>query len=216
MSAAAGLQGDASAGRAGGASEAERGLTRAQAEAALARHGRNEIERQQATPRWRMFVAQFASALVLILLAAAVVSAIVGAWDDAVAITIIVLVNGVIGFVQESRAERALMALRSLTAARATVLRDGVGAMVPAAEIVPGDVLLLQAGDVVAALRCSNAPRSRPSKRCSPASLPVEKRVDAANPTDERVPIAERHDRVFMGTTIATGTARARVQATRW
>ncbi|MBX7077776.1 MAG: cation-transporting P-type ATPase [Nannocystaceae bacterium] len=216
MSAAPGLQGDASSGPPNGAREGERGLTRAEAEAALARHGRNEIERQQTTPRWRMFVAQFASALVLILLAAAVVSAIVGAWDDAVAITVIVLVNGVIGFVQESRAERALLALRSLTAARATVLRDGVGCMVPAAEIVPGDVLLLQAGDVVAAdarlLEC--AALTTIEAVLTGESMPVDKRVDPQAPTDDRVPIAERHDRVFMGTTIATGTARARVEAT--
>ena len=125
VSAAPGLQGDASSGPPNGAREGERGLTRAEAEAALARHGRNEIERQQTTPRWRMFVAQFASALVLILLAAAVVSAIVGAWDDAVAITVIVLVNGVIGFVQESRGFYRSGADNDVAEADVEILLDG-------------------------------------------------------------------------------------------
>ncbi len=203
----------ASATVAGGGSDVARGLSTDAARAALLRVGPNEITRQAATPRWRMFAAQFASALVLILIAAAGVSVAVGAYDDAVAITLIVLVNGVIGYVQESRAERALMALRSMTAARASVLRDGVGRLIPAIEIVPDDILLLQPGDVVAADArvLEAASLSVVESVLTGESQPVEKSPTAIA---DDAPIAERTDRVFMGTTVATGTARAQVIAT--
>jgi Ca2+-transporting ATPase len=103
------------------AHEASHGLTVADAQARLERHGPNEIARREATPRWRVLLAQLTSPLVLILVGAAVVSAAVGAVSDAIAIAVIVAINAVIGYVQESRAEQAILALRSMTAARASI-----------------------------------------------------------------------------------------------
>ncbi len=191
------------------------GLSSAEAARLLEEHGPNEIERRSATPKWRMVAAQFTSPLVLILVGAAVVSAAVTAIDDAIAIAVIVIVNAVIGYLQESRAEAALLALRSMTAARASVLRDGTGRLVVATAVVPGDVLLLQPGDVVAAdaRLVDAAALTMIESLLTGESMPVEKQVVTGGlPADTA--IADRHDAVFMGTTVATGTGRAVVTAT--
>jgi P-type Ca2+ transporter type 2C len=189
------------------------GLAADEAAARFERHGANEIARREATPRWRVLLAQLTSPLVLILVGAAVVSALVGAHSDAIAITVIVGVNALIGYVQESRAEQAILALRSLTAARATVVRDGAAKVIAAREVVPGDVLLLEPGDVVAADGRVHEASSLTLIEAvlTGESLPVEK---SREPVAPEAPIAERHDRVFMGTTVATGTARVEVTDT--
>jgi len=189
------------------------GLSDEEAARRLAEHGPNEIARRVATPKWKIVVEQLSSPLILILIGAAIVSGIVGGLDDAIAIVVIVSVNAIIGYMQESRAEAALMALRSMTAARASVLRGGVGRLVAAAEIVPGDMLLLQPGDIVAAdarlveLSSLNVIEAV----LTGESMPVEKSLD---PPPADAPIAERHDTVFTGTTVASGTGRAVVIAT--
>src|SRR5437870_3187658 len=109
----------------------------------LALHGPNEIERDAAVSVWKRVVQQLASPLVWLLLGACVVAALLGEVADAVAIGVIVLVNAAVGLLQEARAERALLALRSMTAPRARVLREGRQHEVPAREVVPGDFLLL-------------------------------------------------------------------------
>jgi len=189
------------------------GLSDDEAARRLASHGPNEIARRAATPKWKLAVDQLNSPLILILVAAAIVSGIVGGLDDAIAIVVIVSINAVIGYMQESRAEAALMALRSLTAARASVLRGGVGRLVPAVEVVPGDVLLLQPGDVVAADAhlVELASLNLVEGLLTGESMPVEKSLE---PPPADAPIAERHDAVFMGTTVSTGTGRAVVTAT--
>ncbi len=189
------------------------GLAGHEAGALLERHGPNEITRREATPRWRVLLGQLTSPLVLILLGAAVVSALIGAVSDAIAIAVIVGINAVIGYVQESRAEEAILALRSLTAARATVVRDGSARVIAAREVVPGDVLLLEPGDVVAADGRVHqaATLTLIESVLTGESMPVEKRTE---PSIADAPIAERHDRVFMGTTVATGTARVVVTET--
>jgi Ca2+-transporting ATPase len=98
-----------------------------------------------------MFFAQFASPVIWLLLGACVVSGALGEVADAIAIGAIVVINSLVGFFQEYRAEHAVLALRSLTAPRARVLRDGHSSMIAAAEVVPGDLLMLEAGDIVAA-----------------------------------------------------------------
>jgi Ca2+-transporting ATPase len=192
------------------------GLTSAQAEARLVELGPNEITRQAATPKWRLLLAQVNSPLVLILVGAAILSAVVQAIDDAIAIGVIVTVNAIIGYLQESRAEAALMALRSMTAARASVLRDGVGRLVPAATVVPGDVLLLQPGDVIAAdgRLVEVASLTMIEAVLTGESQPVTKSVATTGEPDASIAIADRVDAVFMGTTVATGTGRAVVTAT--
>jgi Ca2+-transporting ATPase len=158
-------------------------------------------------------VAQMTSPLVLLLLGGAVVSASVGHFIDATAIAIIVSINAVVGFVQELRAERAVAALQRMTARRATVVRDGQARIVLAAEIVRGDVLVLEPGDVVAAdaevLEANNL--STNEAVLTGESMPVEKSVGGSA---EGAPLAERRGHLFMGTAVASGSGRAVVLAT--
>ena len=216
------------------------GLAAEEARRRLAEVGPNEIQRADATPAWRMLVRQFGSPLIWLLLAAAIVSAFLKEVPDAIAIAVIVVVNAFVGFFQEHRAERALLALRSMTAPRARVLRDGHQAVISAAEVVPGDILLLEGGDVVAAdgrlleahaLSTNEAPLTGESAPVDKTTTVVA--ADAAliasgggglgppepiagGPGDpSRVPpLAERHDSVFMGTAVAAGTGQAEVVAT--
>ena len=130
-----------------GVSPPASGLSSAEAQRRLAEFGPNEIRREQKATRLALLARQFASPVIWLLLGASVVSAALGELLDATAIGAIVIVNAAIGFFQEYRAERAVTALRSMTAPRARVMRDGHGAMVPADTIVPGDLLELEAGD---------------------------------------------------------------------
>jgi Ca2+-transporting ATPase len=191
----------------------DQGLTTAEAQARLAHHGRNELRRESATPAWRIFLRQFQGALVWLLLGATAVSALLREVTDAVAIAAILVINALVGFFQESRAERAMLALRSMTAPRARVMRDGASVMLPAAEVVVGDVLLLEAGDMVAAdARLLEAHALTTNEATlTGESLPVEKRVA---PSALKVPLAERADSVFMGTAVADGAGKAEVVAT--
>jgi Ca2+-transporting ATPase len=189
------------------------GLAGAEARARLATAGPNELPRAAPPSRWALFAAQLKSPLVLLLLGACVVSAVLGELADAIAIGVIVVVNAVVGYVQESRAEGALRALQAMTAPRARVRRDGQQLVVPAAELVPGDLLLLEAGDVVAAdaaLLEANALTANEAALTG-ESAPADKRLGDVAPD---APLAERHDRVFMGTAIAAGTGVAEVTAT--
>ncbi|HEY8925680.1 MAG TPA: cation-translocating P-type ATPase [Polyangia bacterium] len=179
----------------------------------LGEAGPNEITRGEATSPWKILAVQFASPLIGLLLAASVVSALLGEVADAIAIGAILVINACVGFFQEYRAEKAMLALRSMTAPRARVRRGGRALTISAAEVVPGDALLLEAGDVVAAdarlveahaLTTNEAPLTG-------ESAPVEK---ASAPARAEAPLAERTDSVFMGTSVATGVATAVVVAT--
>ena len=133
------------------ASRIAHGLSSTEAQHRLTEVGPNEIRREQATSLLTLLARQCASPVIWLLLAASVLSAALGEVADAIAIASIVVLNGLVGFFQEHRAERAILALRSMTAPRARVLRDGRSVVIAAAEIVPGDALLLEAGDIVAA-----------------------------------------------------------------
>ncbi|MES2642480.1 MAG: cation-translocating P-type ATPase [Myxococcota bacterium] len=190
-----------------------RGLTGPDAAARLAEHGPNEIRREARTPPWRILARQFASPMIGLLAVAAGVAFALGETVDAVAILVIVAMNGLVGFFQEYQAENAVLALRAMTAPRARVLRDGHAVVVPAREIVVGDVLLLEAGDLVAAdahlveahaLGVNEAPLTG-------ESVPVEK---DPTPLPEETALADRKDRVFTGTAVVAGTGLAEVFAT--
>ena len=189
------------------------GLTTEEAGRRLAEVGANEIQRAQRTSRWRLLARQLASPLIWLLFGAAVVSGFLGEVADAVAITTIVVLNALVGYFQEGRAENALLALRSLTAPRATVIRDGHRVEIAAATVVPGDLLVLEAGDVVAAdARLIEAHLlSTNEAALTGESAPVEKRT---TPVAADAPLAERFDCAFMGTSVAAGAARAEVLAT--
>ena len=189
------------------------GLTREEAERRLALHGPNKIQRGAETPVWVALGRQFTSPVVLLLIGACAVSGALGEVIDAIAIGSIVVLNGLVGFLQEHRAERTILALRSMTAPRARVFREGRSAMLPTTEIVPGDLLLLEAGDIVAAdARVLEAySLSTNEAALTGESTPVEKSIEPVAPD---APLAERHDFVFMGTSVFTGTAVAEVIAT--
>ncbi|HEY4187535.1 MAG TPA: cation-translocating P-type ATPase [Polyangia bacterium] len=189
------------------------GLSSASAAACLAEVGPNEITRAAATPVWVTLRAQFGSPLILLLIAACAISAFLGELADAIAIGVIVVLNALVGFFQEYRAERAILALRSMTAPRARVVRDEHPTVVAAAQVVPGDTLLLEAGDIVAADARLTAAHALATNE---ASLTGESATAAKStaPTGPETPLAERHDFVFMGTAVATGTGEAEVVAT--
>jgi Ca2+-transporting ATPase len=189
------------------------GLSSQEAARRLNAYGPNEIEREPGTPFWRILARQFNSPVVWLLAGACVISSALGEAADAIVIAAIVVLNGCVGFFQEHRAERAILALRSMTAPRGRVLRDGRTVTIPTSDIVPGDTLVLEAGDIVAAdahLVEANV-LSINEAALTGESIPVEKSV-APVPTD--APLAERYDCVFMGTSVAAGTAIAEVMAT--
>lgn len=189
------------------------GLTAAEAAEKLAANGPNELAREEPTSPWKIFAGQFASPVIWLLLGACVVSALLGQIADAIAIGVIVVINGFVGFFQEYRAERAVLALRSMTAPRARVVRDGRPMVIPAAEVVPGDILLLEAGDLVAAdARVLEAHVLTANEALlTGESAPVDKNTE---PSSADAPLAERRDTVFSGTAISNGTGVADVVAT--
>jgi Ca2+-transporting ATPase len=189
------------------------GLSAERARALLLQHGPNQIERQRPVPWWSSLLAQFKSPLIALLAGACVVAAALGETVDAIAILTIVVVNGAVGFLQEQHAERALQALRALTSPRARVVRDGRAREVASEAVVPGDLLLLDAGDVVAGdARVLEAHALLANESAlTGESFPVEKHARPARAPDAGDPVA---DRVFMGTSIVAGSARARVVST--
>jgi Ca2+-transporting ATPase len=190
-----------------------RGLTATEAARRLRAHGPNELPRAEAVSPLALLARQFRSVVVWVLIGAAVVSAALGDTLDAAAILAIVALNAAIGFLQEHRAERAVAALSRLTAPRARVVRDGRAVVVPAAEVVRGDVLLLDGGDLVAAdAQLVDAAALRTVEAAlTGESAPVDKR---ATPCPPDAPLAERWNMVFLGTSVASGTGRAVVVAT--
>jgi Ca2+-transporting ATPase len=193
--------------------EVSTGLTSADAARLLKEHGPNELRREEGTHPALIFLAQLKSPMIILLGVAAVVSGALREWPEAIAIIAIVVLNAVVGFVQEYRAEKAVHALRNLTAPRARVLRDGQATMLPASEVVPGDVVLLESGDIVAAdARVLEAHvLATVEATLTGESMPVEKNVTPSAPD---APFAERNDRLFMGTSVATGSGRALVEGT--
>jgi Ca2+-transporting ATPase len=191
-----------------------RGLVAAEADARLARHGRNELPEAQRRSIARMILGQFSDFMILVLLAAAVVSGIVGEPADTVAIVVIVLLNASIGFAQEWRAERAMDALRKMAAHSARVRRDGMVSNVPADRLVPGDIVLLEAGNVIPAdLRLFEAARFKAAEAAlTGESQPVDK---AVAPLDgAALPLGDRRNMAYKGTLVTYGRGAGIVVAT--
>jgi Ca2+-transporting ATPase len=190
------------------------GLEPGEAAARLAQHGPNELAAGERVSALSILAEQFKNVLILVLLVGIGLSASLGHGVEAVAIGVIVLFAVALGFVQEFRAERALEALRRMAAPAATVLRAGEERKVPSREIVPGDVLLLRAGDRIAAdarlleavnLQCDEAPLTG-------ESVPVEKHAAPLAPGP--LPVGDRSNMVFGGTAATYGRAHAVVVAT--
>ena len=198
----------------------ENGLTSEEASRRLSADGPNELRSAPRRPAWRRFLSHFHDPLVYLLLAAVaialvawVIEGLVGWPVDALVIAIIVLLNGILGYVQEAKAQDAVAALARMTAATSAVLRNGQVLRLPSAELVRGDLLVLGEGDSVGAdARLFHAA----SLRVQEASLTGESEAvlkDAAT-LREPAPLGDRLDMVFKGTAVAQGTGRAIVTAT--
>ena len=179
----------------------DRGLSTQEAQGRLLKFGANELTKEERASPIALFLAQFKNTLIVILLAATVLSALLGEIVDAAIIAVIVLFCAVLSFVQEYRADNALKALKRMLAPTVRLLRDGAEARVPSREVVPGDIMLLEAGDrmpadarlaEVHAFQCDEAPLTG-------ESFPVEKSL-ALLPPD--APVADRRNVVFAGTTV--------------
>ncbi len=194
--------------------DGERGLSAAEAGARLARHGPNRLAEGRRRTLLGMFLGQFADFMILVLLAAAVVSGAVGEPQDTAAILVIVLLNAIIGTVQEYRAERAVAALRRLAVPMARVIRDGEAVAVPGGELVPGDTVLLEAGDGVPAdLRLlAGEGLQADESALTGESVAVEKAPEAL--PDPALALAERRNRLWKGTLVTRGRGRGVVTAT--
>ncbi len=191
-----------------------RGLSPAEVTRRQQKYGLNQLQVQQPLPLWRRFLAHFSEFLVLILLAAAIISLILGEGTDALVILVVVTVNAVLGVIQEYRAEKALDALKNLSAPTAKVVREGRAVEVAARELVPGDVVLLEAGDFVPAdgrlLEAANLKVDQSA--LTGESEPVEKNVAFTAKGD--VPLAEKENMVHMGTALTFGRGRAIITGT--
>lgn len=189
------------------------GLSSAEAQRRLGQYGPNRLEALRKTPWYTVFARQFFSALILILLVAAILALAIGDVTDAATILAIVLLNGILGFVQEWKAEQAIEALRRMLSPRSKVLRDGVEREMDAAALVPGDIALIQVGDRVPAdLRLFEVINLRVDESSlTGESAPVSKTTD---PVDPGISLAERSSMAWMGTTITNGRGRGVVVAT--
>ena len=201
--------------------DAGRGLNEDEAAARFARIGRNEFIAEEVVPRWRRFAAQFEDVLVILLLIATAISIVLWFYErdtalpyEGFAILAIVLLNATMGFVQESRAEAALAALRQMSAAEASVIRDGQRRRVPATDLVPGDVVLVEEGDTVPAdIRLTEATSLQAAEAAlTGESLPVSKDIGLIASTD--VALGDRDNMLFSGTAVTYGRGTGIVTAT--
>lgn len=192
----------------------ERGLASEDARARLTEHGANELAEAKRVSPLVLFIRQFKSTLLIILLIGAALSAYAGLFVDAIAIAFLVLFNAIISFAQEHKAQQSLQALKEMGAPNAFVLRDGEWVSVPARDIVPGDILRLNSGDIVPAdVRVTDANQLRLDESAlTGESEPVEKQTDAL--VGENIGIGDRLNMAFMSTIVTNGNGVGVVTAT--
>ena len=191
----------------------QKGISSTQAKERLSQHGPNQLESPTKPSPLKIFIGKFKDYMVLVLIFAAIISFIAGETTNAYVILGIVVLVAIIGFVQEYKAEKAMEALREMVAPEADVIRDGQMSTIPAADLVPGDVVFLEAGDKVPAdgriLEVTSLQVIESS--LTGESMPVEKLVQTL---PEDMALADRKNMVFMGTIISQGNCRAIVTAT--
>ncbi|MDN0054939.1 cation-translocating P-type ATPase [Collinsella ihumii] len=206
------------------ASNAETGLTASVAQQRLSQFGPNKLDEEEKTPLWIRFFQQMADPMVIMLIVAAVISAVTGMiqgeseWADVVIIMAVVIINSALGVIQEAKSEEALEALQEMSAAQSKVIRDGKMTMLHSSELVPGDVVLLEAGDSVPA-DCrvlESASMKIEEAALTGESVPVEKHADAIvlEAGVDDVPLGDRKNMCYMGSTVVYGRGRAVVVGT--
>ncbi len=203
--------------------DAEAGLSSAEAASRQEKFGPNKLEEAEKTPLWIRFFQQMADPMVIMLIVAAIISAVTGAiqgeidFADVIIIMTVVIINSALGVIQEAKSEEALAALQEMSAAQSKVIRDGKLVMLHSSELVPGDVILLEAGDSVPA-DCrviESATMKIEEAALTGESVPVEKH---ANPIEldgaDDVPLGDRKNMCYMGSTVVYGRGRAVVVGT--
>ncbi len=197
-----------------GLGSADKGLSRSEVAQRLSAYGANELLEKKKIPAWLLFLHQFRDFMILVLMAAAILSGIMGDITDTVIILVIILLNAVVGFVQEYRAEKAMDALKKMSVTQTMVLRDGEAFVVLGTQLVPGDIVMLEAGNVVPAdmrLMETHALRIDESALTG-ESVPVDK--DSITLEAKDIPLGDRINMAYKGTLVTNGHAKAVVTHT--
>jgi Ca2+-transporting ATPase len=195
--------------------DAATGLTIEEAEKRLKQYGPNQLAAKKGRSPWSIFFAQFNSIIICILFAAAIVSGFLKEWVDSLAICGIIILNSVLGFIQEFRAEKSLAALKELSSPSSRVIRGGKPMSVPSGEIVQGELIELEAGDKVPAdsrLVYTTGNFATQEASLTGESVPVNKTFHPIR--EDEIPLADRINMVYMGTSVVSGKARAIVVST--
>ena len=203
--------------------DAEAGLSSAEAASRQKKFGPNKLEEAEKTPLWIRFFQQMADPMVIMLIVAAIISAVTGAiqgeidFADVIIIMTVVIINSALGVIQEAKSEEALAALQEMSAAQSKVIRDGKLVMLHSSDLVPGDVILLEAGDSVPA-DCrviESATMKIEEAALTGESVPVEKHANQIELDGaDDVPLGDRKNMCYMGSTVVYGRGRAVVVGT--
>lgn len=190
------------------------GISSSEAEVRLQKYGLNELREKEKRSVFAMFIDQFKDFMIVILLIAAVISGIMGEVSDTIAIIVIVALNAVIGVVQEYRAEKAMEALKKMASPNASVIRDGKPTVIPSSHLVPGDVVLLEAGNITPAdVRIIESAQLRIQEAAlTGESEPVQKHTEVL--AEEKPPLGDRKNMAYKGTSIAYGRGKGVVVST--
>lgn len=182
-----------------------KGISSEDAQKRLLEYGPNELTEKKKKTALMMLLDQFKDFMIIVLITAAIISGFIGELSDTIAIIIIVVLNAVIGFVQEYRAEKAMAALKKMASPSATVIRNGMPVTIAASEIVPGDLVNLEAGGIIPAdLRLTESAQLKVEEAAlTGESIPVEKHVSALH--DEHLPIGDRKNMAYKGTFVTYG-----------
>lgn len=190
------------------------GLSSEEAQKLFEQYGPNELTEKKKKSPLLMFLDQFRDFMILVLIAAAIISGIIGEPSDTIAIIVILILNAVIGFIQEYRADKAMAALKKMAAPSATVIRNGMPETLSSSQLVPGDIVMLEAGQIVPAdMRLVEASQLKMEEASlTGESVPVEKHIKAL--PDEHLPIGDRNNMAYKGTVVTYGRGSGVVVAT--
>ncbi|HNS32865.1 MAG TPA: calcium-translocating P-type ATPase, SERCA-type [bacterium] len=192
------------------ATDLDKGLTEAEASERLGKYGPNRLEEKQGRSPFSIFLEQFKSFIIWVLFGAVLVSGFLGEWVDALVIVVIIILNAILGFIQEYKAEKSLYALKKMASPNTKVIRGGKHNVIPSAMLVPGDVVELEPGDHVPAdcrIAWHTSNFSVEEASLTGESTPVLKTVSALKERD--TPLAERANMIYMGTSVVSGRAKA-------